>query len=124
MWMSVIKNNPNYNLFYSDTAIIDKPLPDFMVGNALGHFKLENTIEKAIFLAPKVYGLITIEGKEIIKIKGISKELIPDIHIQDLEDLLYINSSKKFTQDKWFKKVIEGEISINSIFIIDIEKVN
>jgi hypothetical protein len=54
-----------------------------------------------------VYGLITDTGDEIIKIKGISKEQIPTIHIQDLEDLLYINTSKEFNQSKWFKKLLK-----------------
>jgi DNA polymerase family B len=44
-------------------------LPSFMVGKELGQFKLEHTILKAVFLAPKVYGLITDQGEEIIKVK-------------------------------------------------------
>ena len=62
--MSYFKNNPSFNLYYSDTdsAVIDAPLPDFMVGNALGQMKLEHTISKAVFLAPKAYGLVTTDG--------------------------------------------------------------
>ena len=106
MWMSVLKNNPLFKLFYSDTdsVVVDRPLPSFMVGNGLGQFKLEHVIERAVFLAPKVYGLLTQEGNEIIKVKGLNQDLISDIHIQDLEALLYKDSSKEFSQDKWFKK--------------------
>lgn len=115
--MSVLKNNPLFKLFYSDTdsVVVDRPLPSFMVGNGLGQFKLEHVIERAVFLAPKVYGLLTQEGNEIIKVKGLNQDLISDIHIQDLEALLYKDSSKEFSQDKWFKKVIEGEITVSEI---------
>jgi hypothetical protein len=58
----------------------------------LGQFKLaeEHTLLKGVFLAPKVYGLITTEGNEIIKVK---------------------DSSKEFIQEKWFKRLIQGDIT-------------
>ena len=117
VWMSLLKNNPKFNLYYSDTdsAVIDRQLPSFMVGNALGQFKLEHIVNRAVFLAPKVYGLLTDDGKEVIKVKGVSKELLKDIHINDLEDLLLKDSSKEFSQEKWFKKVIEGDITISEV---------
>lgn len=36
MWMSILKNNPLFKLYYSDTdsVAIDRPLPSFMVGSA------------------------------------------------------------------------------------------
>jgi len=57
--MSYFKNNPNFNLYYSDTdsIVIDAPLPDFMIGKSLGQVKLEHKINKAVFIAPKVYGI-------------------------------------------------------------------
>lgn len=114
MWMSTLKNNPNFNLYYSDTdsAITDRPLPSFMVGNALGQFKLEYIIRRAVFLAPKVYGLITTDGQEIIKVKGLSPA---DVKIQDLENLLVKDSSKEFNHTKWYKKVIAGEITVTDV---------
>ena len=115
MWMSHLKNNPEFNLYYSDTdsIVIDKPLPSFMVGNLLGQFKLEHVINKAVFLAPKVYAFITEDNKEVIKIKGLKKETLINVHIQDLESLLIKDSTTEFTQEKWNKKLIEGGISIN-----------
>jgi hypothetical protein len=52
VYMSSVKNNPNFNLYYSDTdsAVTDAPLPDFAVGTELGQFKLEYVIKKAVFL--------------------------------------------------------------------------
>jgi hypothetical protein len=117
MWMSLLKNNPLFKLYYSDTdsAVVDRPLPSHMVGPELGKFKLEHVVDRAVFIAPKVYGLITDEGQEIIKVKGLSKELLPNIHIKDLENLLFTDSSLELNQEKWFKKVIEGEINVSEI---------
>jgi hypothetical protein len=113
MWMSTIKNNPLFKLYYSDTdsAAIDRPLPSFMVGEALGQFKLEYIVKRAVFLAPKVYGLLTDDGKEIVKIKGITNEINPNIHIGDLDRLLILDSKQEFIQEKWYKKVFVGEIT-------------
>jgi len=74
MWMSLIKNSSNFNLYYSDTdsAVTDAELPSILVGPELGQFKLEYVINRAVFLAPKVYGLITTDGQEIIKVKGLT----------------------------------------------------
>jgi len=114
MWMSILKNNPKFNLYYSDTDswVTDAPLPSFMVGKELGQFKLEHMISKALFLAPKVYGLITTTGEEIIKVKGLSKHSLENLSFNELELLLVKDSTREFTQEKWFKKMIEGEISI------------
>ena len=58
-----------------------QPPPSFKLGEpssklliplfikALGQIKLEYTIEKAVFLAPKVYGIEDENGKTILKIK-------------------------------------------------------
>ena len=72
-------------------------------------------INKAVFLAPKVYGFICEDGTEVIKVKGLSSETLKNVHINDLEHLLHKDSSLQFNQEKWFKKVFEGEISVNEI---------
>ena len=66
--MSQFKNNPLLKLYYSDTdsAVFNTPLPSEYVGNGLGLMKLEHVITKAVFLAPKVYALITDSGEQII----------------------------------------------------------
>ena len=88
--MSYFKNNSDFNLYYSDTdsAVTDKPLPDSMIGSKLGQVKLEHSINRAVFLAPKVYGLVDIDGNEIIKVKGIGHTFAKDLHIEHLELLL------------------------------------
>ena len=48
--MSYFKNNPLFNLYYSDTdsAVTDQPLPQDMIGTELGQMKLEYIINKSI----------------------------------------------------------------------------
>ena len=117
MWMSILKNNSLFNLYYSDTdsIVVDKQLPSFMVGSDLGQYKLEHTVERAVFLAPKVYGLLTTDGTEIIKMKGVSNEVLKDIHIQNLENLLIEDSSLELNQEKWIKIYQSGDITIKDV---------
>jgi DNA polymerase elongation subunit (family B) len=91
--MSQFKNNSDYNLFYSDTdsIYIDKPLSEDLVNSKiLGKMKLENIIKKGIFLAPKVYYLLTEDEKMIYKVKGLSHDI--ELTIDDFNQLLYKNS--------------------------------
>lgn len=98
--MSVFKNNPLFTLYYSDTdsIFVDRPLPEEFVGSFLGQMKLEYVINKAVFLAPKVYALITDEGKEIVKIKGINSKAINanNIGFAELSELLLEDSSRVY----------------------------
>lgn len=112
--MSQFKNNPLFNLYYSDTdsITIDKELPAEMIGNALGQLKLEHVISKAVFLAPKVYGYITKDGNEIIKAKGLTKDTISNIKVLDLDLLLKKDSIKLFNQDKLYKNLFNSEIKV------------
>lgn len=114
--MSQFKNNPDFKLYYSDTdsIVINKPLPDNMIGSALGQVKLEHIINRAVFLAPKVYGFITEDGQEILKVKGLTKEVINKLTFNDLESLLIQDSSQEFTQEKWNKSVINGTITTSN----------
>jgi hypothetical protein len=113
--MSSFKNNPLFKLYYSDTdsAVVDRPLPSELVGKELGLMKLEHTVTKAVFLAPKVYGLITNKGEEIIKAKGLPKNAIQNLKISDLEQLLVKDSSKLLSQSKTFKSLFDANISVS-----------
>ena len=117
--MSALKNDPNVNLFYSDTdsVVTDTPLPPKYLGNKLGQFKQEHVITKAIFLAPKVYCLVTEEGKLIIKAKGIIQSEVNKLTYKDFLNLLIKDASPygyfvEINQEKWHKKLMEGNISI------------
>lgn len=76
--MSQFKNNSDFNLYYTDTdsIYIDKPHQEDLVNEkVLGKMNLENVLTDAIFLAPKMYYLETIEGKIIYKVKGLKPEV-------------------------------------------------
>lgn len=124
VWMSIFKNDnklikncPILKLFYSDTdsVVVNKPLPSYMVGSNLGQVKLEHIITKAVFLAPKVYSLITSDKELIIKVKGVSQKYLNDVSFYTLEKLLIKNSSMEFNQEKWLKSIIEGDIKVKNL---------
>lgn len=111
--MSYFKNNPEFNLYYSDTdsAYMDRPLPTNMVSSTtLGKMKLENILTSAIFIAPKVYYLITEMGELIYKVKGLSHDI--ELTFNNFEELLYKESFIKKLQIKWIKNLEEGNISV------------
>jgi len=78
MHMFLYKNISGVKVYYSDTdsVVTNVPLPDWMVGTELGQVKLEYVVKKAVFLAPKVYALVTEDGQEIIKVKGLKRWII------------------------------------------------
>lgn len=45
------------NIYYSDTdsLILEKPLPENIIGKELGKWKLEAEIKKGIIVRPKLY---------------------------------------------------------------------
>ena len=48
--MSTFKNNPDYNLFYSDTdsIFIDNDLSENIIGSDIGKFKLEYIFKEVV----------------------------------------------------------------------------
>jgi len=99
--MSQFKNNPKINLYYTDTDSVytDSELDEsFISETLLGKLKLEHVCNKAIFLAPKVYCLETIEGELIYKVKGL-KHVI-ELTMNDFEQLLYKDAFIKKSQTK------------------------
>jgi hypothetical protein len=117
VYMSQFKNNPLYKIYYSDTdsIVTNKPLSNDVIGVALGQVKLEHTIKKAVFLAPKVYALITENDEEVIKVKGLTKEVISKLSFNDLEGLLIKDSTREFNQEKWFTSIINAEITTSDM---------
>lgn len=111
--MSRFKNNPNFTLHYSDTdsAYISSMLPESDMSNTiLGKMKLEHICTRGIFLAPKVYCLVTEDGQFISRVKGLTKDVT--LSLSDFESLLIENSSILRSQTKWFKDLGLGSISI------------
>jgi hypothetical protein len=98
--MTQFKNNPNINLYYTDTDSIytDSELdPYFIDEKILGKLKLENICEEAIFVAPKVYCLKT-ENDLIVKVKGLKDTLTLDM--KEFNNLLNKNHKIELHHNK------------------------
>jgi hypothetical protein len=65
------------DIFFMDTdsIVLNGNLPEDLVGNNLGQFKLEHEINHAYFISPKLYALKLMNGKTIVKAKGIGNKL-------------------------------------------------
>jgi len=114
MAMTALKNSPDFTLLYSDTdsAFVNKKINPEMVGTELGKFKLVNTYKEFAAIAPKVYGGITIDDKEITKVKGLKNK----ISFSDLKSLLVKDSSMGVAQEKWFRQIDKSSITIRDTF--------
>lgn len=100
--MSQFKNNPNINLYYSDTDSIytDSGLNENLISDMkLGKLKLEHVCKKALFLGPKLYCLLTDSNEFIHKVKGLKHEI--ELTFEDFENLLTKDFSIEKTQVKW-----------------------
>ena len=110
--MSQFKNNPNFNLYYSDTdsIYIDKELDSNLISNnELGKLKLEKVLSRFIGLGPKFYGGIDLEsGLCFSKLKGYSSSL----SIEQLESLLIKDNNLLLNQIKWFRDYSNASITI------------
>lgn len=117
--MSHFKNLDGVRLYYSDTdsVVLNKELHPDLVNDKLGGLKLEYEIDRAVFLSPKVYGLITTKGNTVLKIKGVSKKAIEaeNIEFGDLVTLLEEGYFETYDQEKWFKKIYDGDITVKQV---------
>jgi len=65
--------------------------------------------------------LITDQGEQIIKAKGLTKDVIQDINIADFEFLLSKDSSKLLKQSKLSKSLYNSDIElINTIYTLKV----
>jgi hypothetical protein len=111
MHMMPLLQSKKYNVYYTDTdsIVTDTPISSEFIGKALGQLKLEYNIRKGIFLAPKVYSLITNEGKIVTKIKGFKES---NIGFDVFDTLLYKGNTASLKHEKSFKDFSKGEIEI------------
>src|SRR6266576_1475788 len=108
--MTQFKNLSNNQMYYTDTdsAVMEKPLDESLVGKHLGQMVLEKEYVEFVALAPKVYGGILSNGQIITKVKGFKNH----ISFEDLKSLLEENKSLELNQSKWFRSMGKGSISI------------
>ncbi len=108
------KNIPDNKLIYSDTDsfIFNYPLPDeFVSQKELGKLKLEHVIEEGYFIAPKLYAIKNNKGEEILKHKGIRKNLLK------YEDFINLYNGDNITVKNliFTKNLKKGTIKIQEI---------
>nr|QWO71428.1 DNA polymerase [Termitomyces sp. K1Aa] len=125
--LMTFKNMPSNKLIYSDTdsIIMENPLNSELISpTELGKLKLEHVITEGYFIAPKFYGFTDVEGKTIIRTKGVNKGKIvyadliklsqgKDIH---LKTTVFVKNLKEGTvnirdQDYLIKGV--GDVELN-----------
>jgi hypothetical protein len=122
--MTQFKNNNDYKLFYTDTDSVytNNPLSDNLISDTeLGKLKLEFIAKKGIFLAPKVYSLLSFDDELKSKVKGLTADNINKLNIDDFESLLYKDNNLLLNQDKWYKNLKDATINIkNQVYTLKI----
>ena len=110
IYMSQFKNNPNYELYYTDTdsIFINRELENHLVNDNLGNMKLEYKFNDAIFLAPKVYAGLTSDNKKICKVKGYTNS--SDLSLDDFNNLLQKDAILTLEHTKWFRDLVDSNI--------------
>jgi len=100
------------DIYYMDTdsIVVNQVIPEELIGNKLGQFKLEQDVEQAYFISPKLYALKTISGNLIVKAKGIGSKL----EFNQFETLIK-NEAIVQAQERWFKDPANANITIKNI---------
>jgi DNA polymerase elongation subunit (family B) len=113
------------NLYYSDTdSVVTNLGPEAMaeafgvvIGDKIGQLKLECTIEKAVFLAPKAYYLELDNGEKVIKIKGLNQNNLTQenknkLNLNNFVSLLKKDAALDLEQEIWSKNREQGLVDI------------
>ena len=112
--MSRFKNNPNFDLFYTDTdsIFIDTALPNEMVGKELGLMKDEldgGFILKAWFFGIKKYAYLDNNNNLTTVFSGLPKN---SLTLEEVEDLANRKVVTKQIPDQFFKSLLQMQIAI------------
>jgi len=111
--MSQFKNNPNINLYYTDTDSIytDSDVDESLIdAKTLGKLKIEYICKKAIFLAAKLYCLEKEDNNIITKVKGLKDTTT--LNYNDFDNLLNKNFIIERSHKKWYRQLTESKINI------------
>lgn len=114
IYMNKVKQeilNKGGSLYYTDTdsIVTDVPLPDRLVGNELGQFKLLPGIKEGYFVSAKTYCLVMEEGDPIIVAKGVSEK-----ESLSVNDFIKLYNKEKI---QVFKKQSEKDYYLGSVII-------
>lgn len=112
--MSQFKNNPNLNLYYTDTDSIytDQPINSSLIDDKkLGYMKLEHILTDFVAIAPKVYGGITNNGLEFTKVKGF-KDSVSLLQLKSLLSNKDKEGQLKLMHQKWINQTSNSLIKV------------
>ena len=87
IFMDNFKQNTYLDVYYSDTDSIyckNALNSNYVSSINLGSFKLENKLDEALFVAPKIYMLKTAKKETILKCKGLSSSLLTENDLRDI----------------------------------------
>ena len=93
----------------TDSVVLPKPLPGYLVGDKLGQMRLENFIKEGIFIKKKLYYLKTSDNQEIIKSSGIDSTRLR------YEHFLKLLNGETITIERTNFNVNWKELSINVV---------
>ena len=128
IFMDQFKNNPELELYYTDTDSIfttsspedmEKLFPGIISSKGLGKLKHEYTIINAIFLSPKCYWLELEDGNKVIRIKGVKREFIEEalnnysLTFENFSNLLVKDEIINLNQEKWYRDYVNAGIEIS-----------
>lgn len=113
--------NEGGRILYCDTDSViaafaqENPIENRLIGEVyFDTSKPDTCLKKAIFIAPKTYGLITSEGREIIKIKGAQAG---NITYNALEEAFTNKTSLKTTKTSMSREGLDYRLNIEEIKI-------
>lgn len=115
-YLKKVATDLGLTIYYMDTDCIalSGELPLEFIGKKLGKLKLEHVFKEVVYLAPKVYAGKT-DTYEYSKVKGLKNH----INFDELKPLLTKDRSLILNQEKWYKNIGEGHISIkNEIYTL------
>lgn len=113
--------NAGGRVLYCDTDSViaafaqENPIENRQIGEVyFDTSKPDTCLKKAVFIAPKTYGLITSEGREIIKIKGVQAG---NTTYNALKEAFINKTTLKTTKTSMSREGLEYRLSIEEIQI-------
>ncbi len=120
--IEMYKYKIKYNVYYSDTDSIftDREIDHNEIGDNLGQMKLEYTIKKGIFIAPKLYCIEMHDNSCLMKGKGIDTKMLTKDHYLQLYRgySITFNVTRNFSGDlaHFFIRCFTTEITLTGAF--------
>ena len=110
MSINIYKNLDDNLLIYSDTdsLILPKKLPDHLIGNGLGQFKLESEFRNGIFIRKKLYCYINSKTEELEKkSSGVDSDKLTYSDYEKLANGIPITTFKDIFNIDWLNLSID-----------------